>query len=90
MPIPDTVFSSAQTRIVGWALCPGAEMKIAHVAEDKNPVVLGRLGREPGLPTIAFYGHYDVQVCPIVTAAWSESVNSWRRLVQASANAPII
>ena len=36
-------------------------MKIAHVAEDKNPVVLGRLGREPGLPTIAFYGHYDVQ-----------------------------
>ena len=37
-------------------------MKIAHVAEDKNPVVLGRLGREPGLPTIAFYGHYDVQV----------------------------
>ena len=38
-------------------------MKIAHVAEDKNPVVLGRLGREPGLPTIAFYGHYDVQVC---------------------------
>ena len=40
----------------------GAEMKIAHVAEDKNPVVLGRLGREPGLPTIAFYGHYDVQV----------------------------
>ncbi len=39
-------------------------MKIAHVAEDKNPVVLGRLGREPGLPTIAFYGHYDVQVRP--------------------------
>ncbi len=46
-------------------------MKIAHVAEDKNPVVLGRLGREPSLPTIAFYGHYDVQasLCGLVRSA---------------------
>jgi acetylornithine deacetylase/succinyl-diaminopimelate desuccinylase-like protein len=44
-------------------------MKIAHVAEDKNPVVLGRLGREPGLPTIAFYGHYDVQVLVLTPCA---------------------
>lgn len=43
-------------------------MKIAHVAEEKNPVVLGRLGREPGRPTILFYGHYDVQ--PAMERDW--------------------
>lgn len=30
--------------------------------EDKNPVVIGRLGTGQGRPTITFYGHYDVQV----------------------------
>ena len=43
-------------------------MKIAHVAEEKNPVVLGRLGREPDKPTILFYGHYDVQ--PAMERDW--------------------
>ena len=43
-------------------------MKIAHVAEEKNPVVLGRLGREAGRPTVLFYGHYDVQ--PAMERDW--------------------
>lgn len=25
-----------------------------------NPVVMGRVGSDPALPTIVFYGHYDV------------------------------
>lgn len=29
--------------------------------EGKNPVVLGRIGSNPAVPTVAFYGHYDVQ-----------------------------
>ena len=29
--------------------------------EGKNPVVLGRLGKNPAYPTVVFYGHYDVQ-----------------------------
>lgn len=31
------------------------------VATDRHPVVLGRSERKPDLPTILFYGHYDVQ-----------------------------
>jgi hypothetical protein len=26
--------------------------------EDKNPVVIGRLGHDPTKPTVTFYGHY--------------------------------
>jgi hypothetical protein len=40
----------------------GAEVKMAQPYEGKNPVVLGRLGHNPAYPTVAFYGHYDVQV----------------------------
>lgn len=40
----------------------GAEVKMAQPYEGKNPVVLGRLGHNPAHPTVAFYGHYDVQV----------------------------
>ncbi len=40
----------------------GAEVKMANHAEGKNPVVMGRLGNNPDHPTVAFYGHYDVQV----------------------------
>ena len=36
-------------------------MKISRVREDKNPVVIGRLGRNEKNPTVTFYGHYDVQ-----------------------------
>ncbi|KAG1669406.1 hypothetical protein FOA52_004057 [Chlamydomonas sp. UWO 241] len=39
----------------------GAEVKVVRPLEDKNPVVLGRLGHGEGKPTITFYGHYDVQ-----------------------------
>lgn len=57
-----------QSRDISPGSLAGAEMKIAHVAEEKNPVVLGRLGREPGRPTILFYGHYDVQ--PAMERDW--------------------
>ncbi|KAF8073182.1 Cndp1 [Scenedesmus sp. PABB004] len=39
----------------------GAEVRMAQPFEGKNPVVLGRLGNNPAHPTVAFYGHYDVQ-----------------------------
>ena len=40
----------------------GAEIKVVRPADDdRNPVVLGRLGRDPTKPTFTFYGHYDVQ-----------------------------
>jgi hypothetical protein len=29
--------------------------------EDKNPVVIGRLGHDPTKPTVTFYGHYVSQ-----------------------------
>lgn len=34
----------------------GAEVKLAQPVEDKNPVVLGRIGRDPSKPTVTFYG----------------------------------
>ncbi len=35
----------------------GAEIKMAHgPRDDSNPVVLGRIGRDPSRPTILFYG----------------------------------
>lgn len=34
---------------------------MTQVTEGKNPVVIGRLGRNPAVPTVTFYGHYDVQ-----------------------------
>lgn len=34
----------------------GAEIKMAHGQEDRNPVVLGRIGRDPSKPTVCFYG----------------------------------
>ena len=37
--------------------------------EDKNPVVIGRLGRAASRPTITFYGHYDVQ--PAMEREWA-------------------
>ncbi len=39
----------------------GAEVKMSRPREDKNPVVIGRLGRVESRPTITCYGHYDVQ-----------------------------
>lgn len=29
--------------------------------EGKNPVIIGRLGNKKDVPTVTFYGHYDVQ-----------------------------
>lgn len=37
--------------------------------EDKNPVVIARLGRDPSKRTVAFYGHYDVQ--PAMEREWT-------------------
>lgn len=36
--------------------------------EGKNPLVIGRLGSAPDLPTVTFYGHYDVQ--PALEPDW--------------------
>ena len=36
----------------------GAEIKLCRPFDDKHPVLLGRLGRNPDRPTICFYGHY--------------------------------
>ncbi len=49
--------------------CAGAEIKLSRPVEDKNPVVIGRLGRNPDLPTVTFYGHYDVQ--PAMEREWA-------------------
>ncbi|KAK9839468.1 hypothetical protein WJX81_003920 [Elliptochloris bilobata] len=46
----------------------GAEIKLSRPIEDKHPIVLGRLGRNPDRPTICFYGHYDVQ--PAMEREW--------------------
>ncbi|KAK9815459.1 hypothetical protein WJX72_003974 [[Myrmecia] bisecta] len=45
----------------------GAEIKICRPVEDKNPVVIGRIGRDDR-PTVTFYGHYDVQ--PAMEREW--------------------
>ena len=34
----------------------GAEVKLCQPVEDKNPLVLARLGRDPAKPTVTFYG----------------------------------
>lgn len=47
----------------------GAEVKMSRPREDKNPVVIGRLGRNEGNPTVTFYGHYDVQ--PAMEREWA-------------------
>ncbi|CAG9463974.1 unnamed protein product [Pedinophyceae sp. YPF-701] len=39
----------------------GAEVMLSRPQEDCNPVVIGRLGRNTDVPTVTFYGHYDVQ-----------------------------
>ena len=47
----------------------GAEIKLSRPVEDKNPVVIGRLRADPSLPTVTFYGHYDVQ--PAMEREWA-------------------
>ena len=49
-------------------LCLGAEIKISRPVEDKNPVVIARLGRDNSKRTVTFYGHYDVQ--PAMEREW--------------------
>ncbi len=34
----------------------GAEVKLCQPVEDKNPVVLARIGRDPAKPTVTLYG----------------------------------
>jgi acetylornithine deacetylase/succinyl-diaminopimelate desuccinylase-like protein len=43
-------------------------VKVSRPREDKNPVVIGRLGRNEKNPTVTFYGHYDVQ--PAMEREW--------------------
>ncbi|PNH10889.1 Beta-Ala-His dipeptidase [Tetrabaena socialis] len=47
----------------------GADVKVVQVYEDKNPVIIGRLGHNPDRPTVTFYGHYDVQ--PAAEPDWA-------------------
>ncbi|GIL47514.1 hypothetical protein Vafri_4310 [Volvox africanus] len=47
----------------------GADVKVVQVIEDKNPVVIGRLGHNTDKPTVTFYGHYDVQ--PAAEPDWA-------------------
>ncbi len=54
-------------RTISWSA--GAEIKVSRLMEDKNPMVLGRLGRNPDVPTVTFYGHYDVQ--PAMEREWA-------------------
>ena len=49
-------------------LVTGAEIKISRPVEDKNPVVIARLGRDDSKRTVTFYGHYDVQ--PAMEREW--------------------
>ena len=46
----------------------GAEVKLVPTIEDKNPLVMGRIGNDPTRKTITFYGHYDVQ--PAMEPDW--------------------
>lgn len=61
----------SQGHILGGKPLPsaGAEIKVSKLMEDKNPMVLGRLGRNPDVPTVTFYGHYDVQ--PAMEREWA-------------------
>ena len=49
----------------------GAEVKLVQPVEGKNPVVIGRLGTDPMLPTVTCYAHYDVQ--PAMEPEWSSN-----------------
>ena len=49
-------FSTRLDEAKGGCLWAGAEIKMAHGQEDRNPVVLGRIGRDPSKPTVCFYG----------------------------------
>ena len=46
----------------------GADVKFVQTKDNKNPVVVGRLGHRPDRPTVTFYGHYDVQ--PAMESDW--------------------
>ena len=47
------VFGGKQTKLV--------QVKLAMVDQSVHPCVLARLEVSPDLPTLVFYGHYDVQ-----------------------------
>ena len=39
----------------------GMEVKLGNAVDGKNPIVMGRLGKEEDARTLVLYGHYDVQ-----------------------------
>ena len=55
--------------VIGGGCTAGAEIKISRPVEDKNPVVIARLGRDKKKRTVTFYGHYDVQ--PAMEREWT-------------------
>ena len=55
--------------LTGLMCNAGAEIKISRPVEDKNPVVIARLGRDESKRTVTFYGHYDVQ--PAMEREWT-------------------
>eukprot|EP01119_Soliformovum_irregulare_P011435 TRINITY_DN2859_c0_g1_i1.p1 TRINITY_DN2859_c0_g1~~TRINITY_DN2859_c0_g1_i1.p1 ORF type:complete len:1228 (-),score=417.22 TRINITY_DN2859_c0_g1_i1:56-3739(-) len=53
----------------------GAETKLVPVPnEGRNPVIIARLGKNPNVPTVTIYGHYDVVG---VGERVPESHNAW-------------
>ena len=46
----------------------GCEVVLSRPIEHKNPVVIGRIGQDPLLPTVTFYAHYDAQ--PALEPEW--------------------
>ena len=41
---------------------------MCRTSDEVNPVVIGRLGRCKGKPTVCVYGHYDIQ--PAMEREW--------------------
>lgn len=59
----------------------GMQAKLAAAENTVHPCVLARLEVAPDLPTLVFYGHYDVQpaqelVRPCYARAWDESAGA--------------
>ena len=77
--------SYGHNRVYQCELClehnAGAEIKMAHGQEDRNPVVLGRIGRDPAKPTVCFYGVFSCRqriCCPSLSCHVMDRHVTWR------------